>query len=91
MLCHVAADQLITHPNKVMMIMSLLIDEELHAIEAGIDAGNLAHAHVRMLIAELKLTRQHLDSVIAAYQQPGIGPLVNACRVAKEWRGNHFP
>ena len=67
--------------------MLLLTDDELAALEAGIDAGDLTHGQMRRLIAELRLTRQHLDAVIAAYQQPGIGPLVNACRVAKEWRG----
>lgn len=29
----------------------------------------------------------HLDAIIAAYQQDGIGPLINAVRAAKEWRG----
>lgn len=37
--------------------------------------------------AELATALTHLDSVIAAYQQPGIGPLINAVRAAKEWRG----
>lgn len=72
-----------------------LTNEELAALESQ------AQGDVLRLIAEVRglrmeVSRQraeldtalvHLDTIIAAYNQPGIGGLVNACRLAKEWRG----
>ena len=72
-----------------------LTDDELIALESQ------AQGDVLRLIAEVRGLRQerkllcagldtaliYLDTIIAAYQQPGIGGLVNACRIAKEWRG----
>ncbi len=37
---------------------------------------------------ELATALGHLDAIIAAYQTTNaLGPLINACRAAKEWRG----
>lgn len=41
----------------------------------------------REMAAEMRTLIGHLDAIIAAYQQDGIGPLINAVRQAKEWRG----
>ncbi len=38
--------------------------------------------------AELATALAHLDAIIVAYQSTNaLGPLINACRAAKEWRG----
>ena len=44
-------------------------------------------SEVRRQRAELTEVLAYLDAIIAAYQQPGIGSLIFACRIAKEWRG----
>lgn len=41
----------------------------------------------REIAAEMRTLIGHLDAIIAAYQQDGLGPIINAVRVAKEWRG----
>jgi len=41
----------------------------------------------REIAAEMRTALGHLDAIIAAYRQPGLGPLINTVRAAQEWRG----
>lgn len=70
-----------------MKTSSPMTGADLSAIERGIDAGDLTHAQVHQLIAEMRTALAHLDAIIAAYRQPGLGPLINTVREAQEWRG----
>lgn len=40
----------------------------------------------RAIAAEMRTALGHLDAIIAAYRQPGLGPLINTVREAQEWR-----
>ena len=56
------------------------VDATTQRIAAGLD-------HVSDQTTELLTALRYLDAVIAAYDQPGIAHLLNACRAAKAWRG----
>ena len=68
--------------NEIRRLWSVLdtIDASTRHVEAGID-------RVAEQNAELLTALEHLDRIIAAYDAPGILPLVNAARAAKAWRG----
>ena len=65
----------------------LRLDE---ALLAGLLFGDdqAAGKDFRAIAAQLRAALGHLDAIIAAYQTTNaLGPLINACRAAKEWRG----
>lgn len=55
------------------------IDAATRRVEAGLD--RIAEQNTELLAA-----LAHLDAIIAAYRQPGLGPLINTVREAQEWR-----